>query len=159
MCAVGGFALESRCHTGQVILYDTVQKLGWSVDVRNHGIRVVVDRLLGEDADWKAEFNEDNEVAEEEDEDEDKTFGIFRWGWGRGKKSPKEGDKGKRFREVPLPRPAAEVEGSDGVCNVCLPIFPVFQLLRMCHRTVLIGSMGMGISEAAMLRSNVAFDN
>jgi len=124
MCAVGGFALESRCHTGQVILYDTVQKLGWSVDVRNHGIRVVADRLLSEDADWKAEFNEDNEVPEEDDEDE--TFGIFRWGWGRGKKSPKEDDNGKRFREVPLPRPAAEVEGSDGVCNVRLPIFSVF---------------------------------
>ncbi len=113
----------------------------------------MVDRLLSENADWKAEFNEDNE----EEEDDDETFDIFRWGWKkRGKKSPKEGDNGKRFREVPLPRPAAEVEGSDGVCIVCLPIFSVFQLLT-CHRIVLIGSMGS--SRALMLRWNVAFDN
>jgi hypothetical protein len=57
LCSIGGFALETRCHTGQVIRYDTVQKLGWSVDIRNHPIKIVLDRILSEDAEWKPEFN------------------------------------------------------------------------------------------------------
>ncbi|KAI0792607.1 alpha/beta-hydrolase [Abortiporus biennis] len=50
-CAIGGYALETRCHLGNVIKYDTVTKLGWSVDVRTHGIAVIVERLLSEDWD------------------------------------------------------------------------------------------------------------
>ena len=49
-CALGGYALESRCHLGNVVLYDTVTKLKWSVGVGNHGIRIVVD-LLAQDFD------------------------------------------------------------------------------------------------------------
>ncbi|KAJ3486567.1 hypothetical protein NLI96_g4150 [Meripilus lineatus] len=52
-CAIGGYALESRCHLGNVLKYDTVSKWGWSVDVRNHGITVIVDKLLS--ADWEEE--------------------------------------------------------------------------------------------------------
>jgi putative lipase involved disintegration of autophagic bodies len=48
-CALGGYAMESRCHLGRLIRYDTVSKLGWSVDVRTHGIRQVIDRVLAED--------------------------------------------------------------------------------------------------------------
>ena len=114
LCSIGGFALETRCHTGQVILYDTVQKLGWSVDIRNHPIKVVLDRILSEDADWKPEFNE--ELGKDESED---SFGVQGWGWWPGRKSDeKEKNHGKRYREVPLPRPAVEIEGSDGVCTV-----------------------------------------
>ncbi|KAJ7184723.1 Alpha/Beta hydrolase protein [Mycena filopes] len=50
-CALGGFALESRCHLGQRILYDTVTKRGWSVDARQHGIQFILDKLLNEDWD------------------------------------------------------------------------------------------------------------
>jgi hypothetical protein len=35
-CYAAGFAMESKCHLGQTILYDTVNKLGWSVDIRTH---------------------------------------------------------------------------------------------------------------------------
>ncbi|KAF9036867.1 Alpha/Beta hydrolase protein, partial [Panaeolus papilionaceus] len=45
-CAIGGFALETRCHLGQVIKYDTVSKLQWSVDIRNHGIILIIEKLL-----------------------------------------------------------------------------------------------------------------
>ncbi|BGP14598.1 Putative lipase atg15 [Rhodosporidiobolus nylandii] len=48
-CAIAGFALESRCHTGKTILYDTVGRLGWSVDVRTHPIHVVIEQLLKDD--------------------------------------------------------------------------------------------------------------
>jgi hypothetical protein len=36
------------CHLGKTILYDTVSKLGWSVDPRTHGIAVIVERLLAQ---------------------------------------------------------------------------------------------------------------
>ncbi|KAJ7257195.1 Alpha/Beta hydrolase protein [Mycena haematopus] len=52
-CAMGGFALESKCHLGQRILYDTITKRGWSVDARQHGIQFIIDKLLNED--WDAE--------------------------------------------------------------------------------------------------------
>jgi len=114
LCSIGGFALETRCHTGQVILYDTVQRLGWSVDIRNHPIKIVLDRILSEDADWKPEFNE--ELREDELKG---PFAVLRWGWWPGGKSDEnEKNDGKRYREVPLPRPAVEIEGSDGVCTV-----------------------------------------
>ncbi|KAL6308615.1 Alpha/Beta hydrolase protein [Sparassis latifolia] len=50
-CAIGGYAMESRCHLGKTLLYDTVSKLKWAVDVRTHGIKVVIDRLLSSDWD------------------------------------------------------------------------------------------------------------
>ena len=42
--------MESRCHLGNVALYDTVTKLNWSVGIGNHAIRTIVD-LLAEDFD------------------------------------------------------------------------------------------------------------
>jgi len=113
LCAIGGFALETRCHNGRVILYDTVQKLGWSVDIRNHGIKLVVDRLLSDDSDWKDEFNGDNE-----EEAEQGWFSALRWGWRRRGGEPDSGEDQSRYREVPLAKPAHEVEGVDGVCTV-----------------------------------------
>ena len=41
-----GFALESKCHTGQTVIYDAVGKLGWSVDVRTHRIGTLIEKLL-----------------------------------------------------------------------------------------------------------------
>ena len=44
--------LTLRCHLGNSIIYDTVTKWNWSVDVRTHSIKVVIDKLLG--VDWDA---------------------------------------------------------------------------------------------------------
>ena len=104
-CSIGGFALESRCHLGQVILYDTVQKLKWSVNARNHGIKVVVDNLLADDSDWVTKDGETQEV-----------LSMFNWGWGRKKPRDTKDD------EVPPVKSAIEVEGIDGECTVrCSP--------------------------------------
>ncbi|KAG0702953.1 alpha/beta-hydrolase [Suillus ampliporus] len=46
-CALGGFAMETRCHQGKSIVYDTVSNLSWSVDIRKHGIVSVIDEILG----------------------------------------------------------------------------------------------------------------
>src|SRR5271154_3901893 len=35
-----------RCHLGKVAIYDTVTRLGWSVDIRTHGIKVMIEKLL-----------------------------------------------------------------------------------------------------------------
>jgi len=39
-------AIESKCHTGQTILYDTVTVKGWSVDVRTHRISEIINKIL-----------------------------------------------------------------------------------------------------------------
>jgi len=41
--------VSTRCHLGQVILYDTVTERGWGVDVRTHSIRMIIEKLLNED--------------------------------------------------------------------------------------------------------------
>ncbi|KAG7451346.1 alpha/beta-hydrolase [Guyanagaster necrorhizus] len=45
-CALGGYAMESRCHLGESIVYDTVSNLSWTVDVRTHGIVTVIEKVL-----------------------------------------------------------------------------------------------------------------
>ena len=116
-CAIGGFAFETRCHNGQVILYDTVRQLGWSANIRNHPIKVVIDRILADNADWKEEYNREPTDSR----DGDGLLSLLRWGWGRrhGGGSEDEGDPSQSRREVPLARRAVDVEGVDGVCTVC----------------------------------------
>ncbi|KAF8635487.1 hypothetical protein AX17_003877 [Amanita inopinata Kibby_2008] len=52
-CSQAGYALETQCHLGKSIVYDTVDKLGWRVDVRHHAIRDVIRKVLElEDVEW-----------------------------------------------------------------------------------------------------------
>jgi hypothetical protein len=124
-CAIGGFALESRCHLGQVILYDTVQKLKWSVDARTHGIKVVVDKLLADDSEWNT--SKKDEVTRSEGTQG--VLSMFNWGWGR-KKPGNTGDDDDPDEEVPPARSAIEVEGIEGECTVCFTPFLFFFLAQ-----------------------------
>lgn len=60
-CVAGGYALETHCHLGKSIVYDTVTKLSWKVDVRKHTIREVIINVvergwdLGEG--WEVDHN------------------------------------------------------------------------------------------------------
>jgi lipase ATG15 len=55
-CAQAGFALETGCHLGKSIVYDTMGKLGWLPDVRTHIIKAVIQRILEDDSvDWGEE--------------------------------------------------------------------------------------------------------
>ncbi|EAA28091.3 hypothetical protein NCU06436 [Neurospora crassa OR74A] len=45
-CAIGGYAMESACHTGRECVYDTVGDLGWRVGIGTHKIRVVISDVL-----------------------------------------------------------------------------------------------------------------
>ncbi|KAF8634091.1 hypothetical protein AX15_001093 [Amanita polypyramis BW_CC] len=58
-CAQAGYAMETKCHLGKSIVFDTVDKLGWRVDVRRHIIRNVIHRVLELD---HVEWEEGREV-------------------------------------------------------------------------------------------------
>lgn len=58
LCAKGGYALESKCHLGKTIVYDTMTKFKWSQALIHHPIAVIIDKVLAED--WE----EDRPVPE-----------------------------------------------------------------------------------------------
>ncbi len=65
-CAQAGYALETHCHLGKSIVFDTVNRLGWRVDIRYHVIKNVILKVLEAGIDWE----EDRKVPiarEEED--------------------------------------------------------------------------------------------
>ncbi|KAI9763488.1 MAG: putative lipase atg15 [Geoglossum simile] len=45
-CSLGGYAMETQCHTGQRCIYDVVQDKGWRVGVGTHRIREVIDDII-----------------------------------------------------------------------------------------------------------------
>lgn len=45
-CSIGGYALETACHSGKACVYDTVADLGWSVSIYNHRIHAVIDEVI-----------------------------------------------------------------------------------------------------------------
>ncbi|KAK0537590.1 putative lipase atg15 [Tilletia horrida] len=49
ICSSFGYAMESRCHTGKSIIYDTVGALGWGSSINTHRITFMADDLLLED--------------------------------------------------------------------------------------------------------------
>lgn len=95
-CGLAGFALESRCHTGQTILFDVVNELHWAVDIRTHSIAQVIEHLLKPDWDQKAKSISSNSNSKVERASSG-SFWPSRWGWGH----PKE-------PEEPQPPPARD---------------------------------------------------
>lgn len=63
-CALAGYALESRCHLGNVLRYDTISERGWSTGLTTHPIIFVVENLLAED------WSEEKEVPDFVNEDD-----------------------------------------------------------------------------------------
>lgn len=45
-CTLGGYAMESQCHTGLQCVYDTVGDLGWRVGIGYHKIHNVIDNVI-----------------------------------------------------------------------------------------------------------------
>lgn len=98
-CYAAGFALESRCHTGETILYDTVTVKGWSVDVRTHRIGEVISKVLMDP--WPVEDGDDGggdkkkgtEEKEEEEEEGGNGGGVWADWWGWKRRGPRPGDR------------------------------------------------------------------
>lgn len=61
-CSVAGYAMETSCHLGKTIVYDTVSTWGWSVNIGNHGIVTVINDMLGKP--WPPSEQEGKEVPE-----------------------------------------------------------------------------------------------
>jgi hypothetical protein len=78
-----------------MIVLDTVNELHWAVDPRTHPIRIVVERLLGENSDWFGPSDDELDSS------------SWKWKWGRG-------ERGKDQKRS-LPPPVPEEED----CLVC----------------------------------------
>lgn len=48
-CSNFGYAMESKCHAGKSIVYDTVGQLGWAPTINAHRIQSLIDDVLSED--------------------------------------------------------------------------------------------------------------
>ncbi|MCJ1363075.1 putative lipase atg15 [Acarospora aff. strigata] len=45
-CTLGGYAMETQCHTGKTCVYDTVEDKGWRVGIGNHKILGVIRNVI-----------------------------------------------------------------------------------------------------------------
>ncbi|KIK55156.1 hypothetical protein GYMLUDRAFT_48119 [Collybiopsis luxurians FD-317 M1] len=61
-CALGGYAMESRCHLGKSIIFDTVSNSSWAVDIRTHTIVTVIEKILSDP--WPPSVEIGREVPE-----------------------------------------------------------------------------------------------
>jgi putative lipase involved disintegration of autophagic bodies len=52
--------MESRCHLGNIIEYDTITNLSWSARLTTHGIATVIDSILSKP--WPAAEEQGLEV-------------------------------------------------------------------------------------------------
>lgn len=108
-CNLVGFALESKCHTGQTIVYDAVGKLGWSVDIRTHRIGVIIERLLVPD--WDKDSVKQASVKERPVFTQPTIIkqdhsGWFSWGW----PWPRKGKRGENDEHDDEPAPDEPVD-------------------------------------------------
>lgn len=86
-CAQTGYALETRCHLGKTIVYDTVGRLGWHVDLRKHGIDVLIANVLDAEGLWPdGEAGEEREVPTAREETD--CVDCFKWEFGHFKNKP-----------------------------------------------------------------------
>jgi len=46
LCSLTGYAFQSECHTGKRCVYDVVKDKGWSLDLRTHGLRTVINNII-----------------------------------------------------------------------------------------------------------------
>ncbi|EPQ32194.1 uncharacterized protein PFL1_00391 [Pseudozyma flocculosa PF-1] len=109
-CSNLGYAMESKCHSGKTILYDTVGKLGWGSSLTTHRINTLIDNVLDED--WSEKVRKakgkgkvkmkssTRSLAESgslasSTEGPMRTLG-WRWPWRGGKDKDDDDDEGQR---------------------------------------------------------------
>ncbi|KAF8809034.1 alpha/beta-hydrolase [Phlegmacium glaucopus] len=96
-CTLGGYALETRCHLGKSVVFDSVGRLGWSVDVMRHPIKELILTVLEADVWWG-----DEDAGEEEGDGAEVNVAGFRET--NPRKSSKDGggdEQRERKRNVP----------------------------------------------------------
>ncbi|KAF9532216.1 Alpha/Beta hydrolase protein [Crepidotus variabilis] len=100
-CASAGYALETRCHLGQSIIFDTISEMGWKSDVRKHIIKSVVTEVLEGGTWW-------GRVPRNEG---DSSKGATKFGI--GKRKNKKGEEEEREGEGNVPKPIIETNCVD----------------------------------------------
>lgn len=45
-CNIAGYAMETQCHSGLVCTYDSVNDLGWHINMLNHRLKKVIDDII-----------------------------------------------------------------------------------------------------------------
>ncbi|KAJ3735403.1 alpha/beta-hydrolase [Lentinula guzmanii] len=85
-CSQTGYALETRCHLGQSIVFDTVTELGWRVDLRKHPIREVVGLMeMWDQEEEVTNFREARRRQVPEAKEEVDCVDCFKWEFGEFK--------------------------------------------------------------------------
>ncbi|KAJ3994052.1 alpha/beta-hydrolase [Lentinula boryana] len=85
-CSQTGYALETHCHLGQSIVFDTVTELGWRVDLRKHPIREVVGLMeMWEQEEEVTNFGEARRRQVPEAKEEVDCVDCFKWEFGEFK--------------------------------------------------------------------------
>ncbi|KAI8459957.1 Alpha/Beta hydrolase protein [Phakopsora pachyrhizi] len=117
-CSVAGYALETRCHTGQTIIFDTAKLLDWAVDIRTHSIKTVIDKVLIPDWKLKSKSLSSKSIGEEGDKGHD--LFSFRWPWKRKKKngSKEDNDNDRDDDDGIVPEPTTQdCKGDKSDCS------------------------------------------
>ena len=114
VCSSFGYAMESKCHAGKSIVYDTMGKLGWSQTVNAHRINSLVDDILAED--WSEKVKKKKAKLQQREEE----VGVrgWKWPWHRGDDANNDdGDSdGDTDEDDRLPVPKAR---SEDKCRDC----------------------------------------
>ncbi|EST09891.1 Lipase, class 3 [Kalmanozyma brasiliensis GHG001] len=119
ICSNFGYAMESKCHSGKSIVYDTVGKLGWSMTANAHRIGMLVDDVLTED--WSEKVKKKKAKlrsigTNEKQNGKARTKG-WRWPWHRGDDADDGQDTdGDTDEDDKLPVPKAR---SEEKCQDC----------------------------------------
>ncbi|CAD6886319.1 unnamed protein product [Tilletia caries] len=119
ICSSFGYAMESRCHTGKSIIYDTVAGLGWASSINLHRITFMADDILT--MDWDKRVAAKGVVPKAKVQVLHNSSGSSREGWRvvaarrrrREEQERAEGVKGKKWR-WPWQRGDGEKEEEDG---------------------------------------------
>ncbi|KIO32463.1 hypothetical protein M407DRAFT_104585 [Tulasnella calospora MUT 4182] len=80
--------METRCHLGKSIVYDTVERKGWYNSLARHPIKVVITQVLNEN--WGNVTKGERAVPEASSEED--CVECFKWEFVDGaKEGPSEG--------------------------------------------------------------------
>lgn len=94
LCGSAGYAMESECHAGQVVLYNTTGLLGWSTNIATHRIATMTDDLLS--SDWGERVRKEYKAKKK-----GSMFKRSRWPW-RGSHDNKDDEEWlDKIGEVP----------------------------------------------------------